>query len=206
MPLDTWLLFVLVSLLPAISPGPAVLLAISNSLRFGARATAYSALGNAAGLCVIGFAVAYGLGALMTTSALAFTVIKLLGGLYLAYLGIRLWRNGTAFDMPDATAHSTKSRLGLFSEAFFVAITNPKAIVLLAALLPHFISGTPTVAEVGILSATYAVLCLLNHLALAALGGRIRNGLGSARLKSRLRRVLGATFVGFGASLAALSR
>ena len=56
--IKTWLLFVVVSIMPAISPGPAVLLAISNSLRYGAKATLYSALGNAFGLTLLAFAVA----------------------------------------------------------------------------------------------------------------------------------------------------
>lgn len=206
MALDVWLLFVAVSLAPAISPGPAILLAISNALRYGSWATVYSALGNAAGLCLIGFAVAFGIGALMEASALAFALVKIVGGFYLAYLGIRVWRNGAAFEVSREPAHCKRSRLGLFSEAFFVAVTNPKAVVLLAALFPHFISDSPSVAEVAVMSATYAGLCFLNHLALAVLGGRIRSGLSSERIKTRLRRGLGATFIGFGVSLAALSR
>ena len=63
--INTWLLFVAISIVPAISPGPAILLAISNSLRYGAKATFYSALGNALGLTILGFAVAFGLAALL---------------------------------------------------------------------------------------------------------------------------------------------
>jgi hypothetical protein len=79
MPFELWLMFVAVSLLPAISPGPAVMLAISNTLRFGRNATLASATGNMMGLIVIGYAVAFGFGALMAASAVAFTVLKIIG-------------------------------------------------------------------------------------------------------------------------------
>jgi homoserine/homoserine lactone efflux protein len=206
MPLETWLLFVLVAILPAMSPGPAVLLAIGNALRFGAGATAISALGNAVGLFILGFAVAYGLDALLAGSAVLFTALKFAGGLYLAWLGIRLIRNKAAFDLPGAGATGAKSPAGLFLEALLVALTNPKAVLLLAALLPHFLSEGPKAVTVVILAGTYAGLCFVNHILLGLLGGRLRRSFASARLKGWLRGSLGASFIGFGGALAAMSR
>lgn len=208
MPLETWLMFVLVSALPAMSPGPAVLLAISNALRFGASATAISALGNAVGLFILGFAVAYGLDALLARSAILFTALKFAGGLYLAWLGIRLIRNRAAFELPDAHAAPArvKSAVGLFLEALLVALTNPKAVLLLAALMPHFLAAGPHPLTVAILAGTYAGLCFVNHILLGALGGRLRHGLSSVRVRTWLRGGLGACFIGFGGALAAMSR
>ncbi len=77
MALEAWLLFLLVSIVPVVSPGPAILLAINNTLRFGRQATVWSALGNSLGLIVLG------LGELMSASATAFTVLKLTGAVYL---------------------------------------------------------------------------------------------------------------------------
>jgi len=206
MPLETWLLFVLVSTLPAMSPGPAVLLAISNALRFGAVATAISALGSAVGLFVLGFAVAYGLDALLSRSAMLFTALKLAGALYLAWLGAKLIRNKAAFELPTPGAARAKSPAGLFLEALIVALTNPKAVLLLAALMPHFLTAGPQAVTVAILAATYAGLCFANHLLLGVLGGRLRRRLASARLRTWLRGSLGACFIGFGGALAAMSR
>jgi threonine/homoserine/homoserine lactone efflux protein len=206
MPIETWLLFMLVAILPAMSPGPAVLLVISNALRFGAGATVISALGNAVGLFILGFAVAYGLDALLAGSAVLFTVLKFAGGLYLAWLGIRLIRNKAAFDLPEAGAERAKSPAALFLEALMVALTNPKAVLLLAALLPHFFAKGPEAVTVAILAATYAGLCFVNHILLGLLGGRLRRGLASSRLRGWLRGSLGASFIGFGGALAAMSR
>jgi len=206
MPLETWLMFVLVATLPAMSPGPAVLLAISNALRFGAGATAISALGNSLGLFILSFAVAYGLDALLARSALLFTALKFAGGLYLAWLGIKLIRNKAAFDLPEVGSTRAKSPSGLFLEALLVALTNPKAVLLLAALMPHFLAAGPQALTVAILAATYAGLCFLNHMLLGALGGRLRRGLASARVRALLRGGLGACFIGFGGALAAMSR
>ena len=96
MAIESFLLFIAVAILPAISPGPAILLALSNSLRHGPRSVIYSALGNTLGLTILGFAVAFGLAAILSVSAAAFMVVKIIGAAYLIYLGVKLWRDGQA--------------------------------------------------------------------------------------------------------------
>jgi threonine/homoserine/homoserine lactone efflux protein len=205
--MKTWLLFLAVSILPVISPGPAVLLALSNSLRFGPQATLYSALGNMLGLTLLGFAVAFGLAAVLAVSAMAFTIVKFVGAAYLVYLGIKLWRGGGAIALAGAAAPRSVSRGKLFRQAFLLAITNPKALVLIAALIPPFVDrAQPMFTQVTILSLTYAALCFGNHLLLAFAGGKLRRFLSSERRMTAVRRVLGTTFIGFGAALATASR
>lgn len=204
--INTWLLFIAVSILPAISPGPAVLLAISNALRYGAHATVYSALGNALGLLLLGFAVAFGLAALLAVSALAFTILKFAGAAYLAYLGVKLWRDGGSLSLPAAKAPAM-GRGKLFRQALLVSLTNPKALVILAALIPPFVDHSHAVLpQVAVMSATYAALCFANHLLLAFAGGKARRFLASEKRMRAVRRVLGAMFIGFGAALATASR
>src|SRR5262249_1487940 len=103
----------------------AILLAISNSIRFGPSATVYSAIGNTLGLTLLGFAVAFGLAALMAASAAAFTVVKIIGAVYLCYLGVKLWLSGKALDF-NAPSTSTSPRMpfqsprtGCFLKRFF---------------------------------------------------------------------------------------
>lgn len=207
MPFDLWLVFVAVSLLPAISPGPGVMLAISNTLRFGRNATLASATGNAAGLVVIGYAVAFGFGALMATSALAFTVLKFIGAAYLIYLGIKVWRDASSFEATATGSNQSKSSWKLFLEAFLVSVTNPKAILVITALFPQFMHArTIDFTETAILSFTYASLCFANHAAIAFAGSHLRRFLTSARRIRWVRRVTGGLFVGFGSALAAASR
>ncbi len=203
MTLDTWLLFVLVSVLPVLSPGPAILLAVSNSLRFGPSATFYSALANSVGLTVLGFAVSFGLSALMSASAIAFIAVKIVGAVYLAYLGAKLWIDGKALDFGAAAQAAPKKRHRLFFEALFLALTNPKGLVLLAALLPPFINrDIPLFPQAAILSITFAFMCFCNHLLLAYAGSRARRFLTSERRMLAVRRALGTLFICFGTALA----
>lgn len=199
----TWLVFVAVSLLPVISPGPAILLAISNALRFGPSSVLYSALGNMVGLTLLGFAVAFGLAAIMQASAVVFTVVKFVGAAYLCYFGIKLWRDGKAFQFSPELPLASKTPRKLFTEALFVSITNPKALVILAALIPPFVDkGAPVIPQVAIMSVTYAGLCFVAHLLLAFAGGHVRRFLSSQPRVLAMRRTLGALFIGFGAALA----
>ncbi|MTI45365.1 homoserine/homoserine lactone efflux protein [Roseibium hamelinense] len=207
MPLETWLLFILVALVPAISPGPAVLLAISNTLRFGRNATLASATGNAIGLIVLGFAVAFGFGAIMATSALAFTVLKFAGAAYLIYLGTKVWRDKTGFNTLDGALCTRKSHSALFIQALAVSVTNPKAILVISALFPQFMSKSGIqIDQVVILSLTYAALCWLNHAAIAVAGNHLRRFIISPKRMRLARRITGGLFVGFGAAMAAASR
>jgi homoserine/homoserine lactone efflux protein len=206
MTVGTWAFFVLVSILPVLSPGPAILLAISNSLRFGFRAAVWSALANATGLTLLGLGVSFGLSAIMAASSLAFAALKIAAAIYLAYLGIRLWRGGHALDFAPAANTPLKSRHALFFEALLLALTNPKGLVLLAALLPPFINhDLPVLPQAAVLSFTFAGLCFCNHLFLAATAGSARRFFSSRRMPA-LRRALGALFVGFGAALAFSAR
>ncbi len=207
MELKTWFIFLAISILPVISPGPAILLAVSNALRFGPRATLYSATGNMFGLIFVGFAVAFGLAAIMAASAVAFTALKFAGAIYLIYLGVKLWRDKQAFVPLTGPAPLVKTPQKLFGEAFLIAITNPKAIIILAALIPPFVNpSAPAVPQVAIMSITYAGMCFLNHLVLAFAGGWMRRMFASERRMRNLRRTLGAMFIGFGAALATASR
>lgn len=206
MSIENWLLFIAVATLPAISPGPGILLALSNALRYGPRATFYSATGNALGLIVISFAVGFGLAAILAVSTLAFTIVKLVGAAYLIYLGIKLWRDGKALALPGMT-DAPVSRSRLFRQALFVSLTNPKALVLIAALIPPFVDKNgPVLLQVTILSVTYALMCLANHLLLAFAGGKVRRFLSSEGRLIAVRRVLGTLFVGFGVALASAGR
>ncbi len=207
MTLTIWLLFMAVSLLPAISPGPGILLVISNALRFGRNAALWSGAGNAFGLLILGYAVTLGLGALMAASAMLFTVIKVAGAVYLLYLGIKLLRDKSAFKIDTSAPVVKRSNRQFFMTALIVSVTNPKAIIVIAALFPQFIGDeTGNLANISILTFTYATMCYLNHIALAIFGGRLREYLQSDETVKWLRRTLGAAFIGFGTALATFTR
>ena len=207
MALETWFIFVLVSILPVMSPGPAILLAISNTLQHGPRATVFSAIGNSIGLMVLGIAIAFGLGSIMATSAAVFTTVKIVGAIYLVYLGIKVWRDPSAFSNTLGTITAPKGSIRLCLEAFLVSVTNPKPILILAVLFPQFLSSSlPLMPQVLIMSATFAGLCFLNHLLLAVFAKRLQVFIQGDRRAKITRRVLGGFFIGFGGMLAVTSR
>lgn len=207
MSFETWLVFVAVSILPAASPGPGVLLALNNSLRFGSSATLASATGNTIGLFVLGLGAGLGLGAIMMQSAYAFTILKFVGAAYLVYLGIKTWRDKSFLAEGPKADGVKRSNLRFGLEALAISLTNPKAILILAALLPSFIEMEHSLLlQTVILSATYAGLCFLNHVMIAYAGGSLRKLLSSAKRMNVVRKAIGGAFVGFAAALAASTR
>lgn len=206
MTIETWLLFVLVAIVPAISPGPAIFLAVSNVLQFGRSATLISAAANALGLVIVGLATSLGLGAVMAASAFAFTLLKIAGAVYLIWLGIKSWRDKSHFVEKQENGNGPRGQR-LFFSALFVSLTNPKAIILIAALFPPFITQNGSfIQQALILSLTYAFLCFANHVLIAQLGGRMRQYFSDFRRLIIMRRTLGVVFISFGAALAAARR
>lgn len=203
MPFSTWLLFCGVALLVTFSPGPGVLLAISNSFAVGARHTAFSSLGNAAGLFIVSGLATAGMGALLTVSASAFLVVKLVGAGYLVYLGVKQWRSvplqlHAAARSPDQP--HTAGRL--FLQGMGVAVTNPKAILFFTALFPQFLTPGPSLMlQTLLLTATFTVLALVSHAVYVGLFRSLRRFLTEARHLRLFNRISGGLFVLLGLSL-----
>ncbi len=207
MTLETWAIFVLVALGPAVSPGPALLLTLTNALRYGPRAVVWSAAANSTGLVLVSLAVALGLSALLAASTIGFAALKVIGAGYLIWLGIKVLRDRRGF-VPDGGAAGAGGGqpvpAHLFRQALLVALTNPKALVLIAALLPPFLDpARPLLAQAAVLAVTYSVLCFLVHIGVGLIAGRVRPWLASNRGARMVRRTLGGLFIGFGAALAA---
>ena len=211
MSIEAWALFVLVSLIPVVSPGPGIFLGLSNALRYGAYATVYSAMGNALGLVILGYLAAFGMGAIMASSAVLFTTLKIIGGVYLIYLGVKAFRDKTFLQYDPNAPVKQRSRRYFFTQALFVSLTNPKAIIILAALIPSFMTvgqgwGHFDLVEITILTVTYAGMCLLFHWFIALSAGRARRFLSSPTRVKNVRRITGTGFIGLGISLASASR
>ncbi len=210
MTLSTWLPFLTVSLATTFSPGPAILLAISNSMTQGPRKVLVSSAGNALGIFLVSAAAMIGLGALLRTSATLFLGVKLIGAAYLIYLGVKQWRGaGKRFPSQAELAQATpeKSALSLFQEGLWVALTNPKSILFFTALLPQFLqTGEAILPQFFLLTGTFIACALLAHAAFVVLATRAKGWFTTSAGISRLNRASGAVFVLLGASLLALRR
>lgn len=166
MELTTWLLFSSIALVATTSPGPAVLLSVTNSLMHGFTKSVFSSLGNITGILIVSSAAALGLGAVLQASTFLFTTLKFCGAIYLIYLGIRQWRSKPmVFQQSIATIKPIQSKNKFFIQGIFVAISNPKAILFFTAFFPQFIDlSRPIMIQFFILTTTFMIfsfLCLV---------------------------------------------
>jgi threonine/homoserine/homoserine lactone efflux protein len=132
--------FAATALIVIVIPGPSVLFAVSRALAGGRRVAVLSVLGNALGEYAQVIAVAFGIGALVEHSVTAFMVLKMLGGGYLVYLGVKTFLRRRSLAEALAVPLEARSDPVSFLEGFTVGATNPKTIVFLAAILPQFVS------------------------------------------------------------------
>jgi len=143
----------------------------------------------------------------MATSATLFGIVKFAGAGYLLYLGLRLWRDKSAFRIAPSASLQSRSNRRFFTTALLIFLTNPKATLLIGALFPQFIpAGSYNLTDITIMSLTYAGLCYLNHVILAAFGGRLKKHLQSDNTLNWVRRTVGAAFIGCAATLATVNR
>lgn len=123
---QTLLIFAFVAFIAIATPGPTVLLALTNGSRFGVRAALPGMLGAVCSDFILVSAAALGLGALLAASEFWFSVVKWVGVVYLAYLGVRLLRSKGVLAVPaDATAAVGTTARGIFARSFLVAFWWP---------------------------------------------------------------------------------
>lgn len=196
-----YLLFTAVAAATVLSPGPGVVMTLTNALRYGMRGTFGGILGIATGALLVAAVSATSLGVLLAASALAFTVIKLLGAAYLIYLGIRLWR-APALKFSEQSAHAANFGKR-FLEGLSLQLTNPKAIFFFLSVFPQFIDPEANYAfQFMALVLTYSALVVIIHCAYALFAKRAKNWLTSERGGRSINKAAGAMFLFFGVALA----
>jgi threonine/homoserine/homoserine lactone efflux protein len=211
MTLETWLIYVAAVLVLTITPGPSVLLCVSNSINHGFKRAALSAFGSIAAVSCIMALSAVGLGALLATSEVVFQIVKWTGAAYLLYLGIKLLfqrSNGKGFE-PDTSSSDTGSRraLSFFTQGLLVGASNPKALVFFSALFPQFLNpAAPQLPQFLVLCTTFVVFEAFWLLTYAGLASRIAPWLRQRGRQLIFDRLCGATFVTAGALLLTLRR
>ncbi|HEY9275148.1 LysE family translocator [Achromobacter sp.] len=207
MTLATLLLFILASAVTIITPGPTVLLAMSNGSRHGVRAACWGMAGAVlADLVLIG-AVASGLGVVLAASEVAFQLIKWVGAAYLAYLGWKMLRSDAALILPSAAPGADRPvGLSLGLRSFMVALTNPKALLFMSAFLPQFIDPqAPLATQYAIVACVLATINILTMLVYAALGAQLVRAFQGSGLRW-LNRVCGSLMIGLAGTLALYRR
>ncbi len=200
---DRLLAFVGVSVAVAIVPGPDMALVARNVVRHGRSAGFATSVGICTG--ILGWAVAAGLGvsALLASSAIAFTALKLAGAAYLIYLGITALR---AHDDAAAAGASGGSELPwhrAWLQGLLSALLNPKLGVFFLTLLPQFIApGDPPTVRALQLAVLFDVIGLIWLLTYSAMLGAIGAALDRPRPRRLMRWLTGTVLVGLGARVA----
>jgi threonine/homoserine/homoserine lactone efflux protein len=181
MSIELWIAFVLASAVLLVIPGPTILTVISYSMAHGRRANvplvAAVALGDSTALVLS----LLGLGALLASSAFWFTTVKLVGGLYLLYLGVKLLRAGISTSEFVAPA-APSSQWRLFTNTYLVTALNPKGIIFFVAFLPQFINPDAGVSQqLWLLAATFVAMATINATLYAVFAGSARRLLSSPK-------------------------
>jgi homoserine/homoserine lactone efflux protein len=201
---STWLGFLLAATLIAVSPGPGAATSMSAGLRHGYWAALRAIGGLQSALLIQLTVVAAGLGALLAASAAAFDVMKFLGAGYLIWLGIQKWRETPR---PPGGEEAAAEAEGLFTQGLLVNLTNPKAIVFMAALMPQFIDpARPQWPQFLIIGATLCGIDVVVMSGYALLAARLRRWLRDERAMKAQNRFFGGVFIGAGVLLAASGR
>jgi threonine/homoserine/homoserine lactone efflux protein len=201
--------FALVSFIIIVVPGPSVLFVISRGITLGRRAAITTVLGNETGLLVQVVAVAFGLGAIVERSIAAFTILKFAGAAYLIFLGVQAARHrgdlGAALQA-DLTAKSDRR---IFGDGFAVGVTNPKSVILFAAILPQFVvrSHGHVTGQLLVLGLTSVAIALVSDSVWGLLSGTARTWLGrSPRRLAIMGGTGGLVMIGLGVRLALTGR
>lgn len=197
-----WLAFVPAAVLASIVPGANQLLSLRNALRQGTVDATVALLGRFSAFALLIGAVVLGFGALLAESAIAFSIVKWLGVVYLSWLGAstlwRAWRDGHSLDGRDPVAEAlVRDKWALTRQEFVVALTNPKALLLFAAFIPQFVAtSTPSGAQLASLGFAYIAIETVSALGYTVVGGRLTHLVITPRIQRRVDQVCGFTFLG----------
>lgn len=199
MQIETWFLYTLAALGLSLSPGPNSLLAMTHGALHGTRMTLFTVAGGALGFIVLIALSMFGIAALIQSSIVWLTLLKWVGGAYLVWLGIQVWRS-PPLDLEVAASSERPNVASLFWQGALAATTNPKGILFFAAFLPQFIDPARSlVIQFLVMAGTFVMTEVITEVGLASTAHRIRPWL--ARVGKRFNRACGGVFMALGAAL-----
>jgi threonine/homoserine/homoserine lactone efflux protein len=198
--------FAITAFIIIVVPGPSVLFIVGRALAVGRREAVLTMVGNTIGAAVMLVAVALGLGTLIAASAIALTVVKLVGAAYLIYLGVQAFRHRKSLVTAMTSGVTPAGSRKTMRQGFLVGVTNAKTAVFFAAALPQFVdqnAGSPAWLQILLLGLIFILIALVSDSAWALVAGTAREWF--ARSPRRLELVGGTgglMIIGLGASIA----
>jgi threonine/homoserine/homoserine lactone efflux protein len=195
-------LFLSAALILAITPGPGMLYVLGRTLHEGRREGVLSALGTLVGGSFHVVAAAFGLSAILATSAIAFAIVRYAGAAYLVYLGIAMLRSRR---MEIEVADEAGTSHGHFLQGITTEVLNPKTALFFLSFIPQFV--TPSrghlITQFLVLGAISVALNTVADLIVVVLAGAVAHKLkDNPTFTRRQRTVSGVGMIGLGAYVA----
>ncbi len=202
--LSTLSVFVPAAVALIVVPGPDLIYVLTQSISGGQWSGLSSALGICTGILIHTSGAVLGLSAILRTSAVAYSVVKYTGAVYLLYLGVQTLRQESAFELRAGDTDDTDDTEGGYWRGVVINTLNPKVAVFFLAFLPQFVApGTNAWLDMALLGGLYAALTLLLFGVLAVTSSQIKTVLAThPRASDAIRWGAGTTIVGFGIELA----
>lgn len=207
MEISNLFLFVAISLILLISPGPNIINVITKGMTEGRKAAFKAVLGASVGDLVQVLAASFGLALLLQASALAFFLIKMIGAGYLFYIGIRSLLHRQ--QMFIESSKETRNGKDLFFSGFLTSALNPKTTLFFVSFLPQFIDNKSSYAkpQMLLLGAIFVIMGFIVMTVYAAAAEKMRFWIArNERMQAYFNRVTGVIFIGFGLQLALSER
>lgn len=204
--METWIAFALASALILVIPGPTIILVISQAVTHGRKSVVPLVAGVLLGDFTAMVLSLLGLGAIMAASAALFTIFKIVGAVYLLYLGVKLWRT-----KPEQAAMSSAvkkpSAARLFKSSYIVTALNPKSIAFFVAFLPQFIDHhQPIVPQMTLFGATFLTLATINASLYALFASKLNERMRKTGVRRWFNRMGGSALIGAGIFTAGMQR
>ncbi len=203
-----WSTFFIAAVLLNLSPGPDIAFILAQTARNGLR-TGFSAMfGIWSGAFFHVLLAAFGLSAILAASAVAFTLVKWVGAVYLIWLGIQAFRSGGA-SYTYGTDVKKSSNKRVFQQGILVAILNPKVAIFFLAFLPQFVvtGAGPASAQLFLHGSLIIVVAAFIEPPLVILGAKLTKYLSNtSAVAAWMDRSLGTLFIGLGIRLALSER
>ncbi|WP_432453323.1 MULTISPECIES: LysE family translocator [unclassified Agarivorans] len=205
-PIESLAVFVIASALLSIVPGPDNIFVLMQSALYGKKSGVLVTFGLCTGLIVHTTAVAFGVAAIFQTSAVAFTVLKILGAIYLAFLAWQAFRASTsALQVPGSNLQSIGA---LYRRGIIMNITNPKVTIFFLAFLPQFASleEGALAPQIFFLGGVFMCVALVIFCAIAIAAGHLGGWLQkSPKAQVYLNRIAGTVFAALALKLATVT-
>ena len=183
--MESYFLYIVIATITISSPGPGVILTISNSLRYGFTKSIFGIIGIALTMLFLAIISATSLSLILSTSAFTFIIIKYIGAIYLIYLGIKLWNSNETF--LENKGYKQKTNLNLFFESILITLLNPKPILFFTALFPQFINQNENfINQFIILSLIFSSLVIIIHFLYAISASLVRSKLTTPKISRRI--------------------